>query len=140
MVVVADAGMLSAANLKALDEAGLRFIVGSRQTKAPHDLATHFRWHGTHHAEGTTVDPHSPCARHWIRAGSTSAQSRCGTRRTTRTPGERRGSTARNERYETTGHSTSSATRRSRSSKETRSRRGRSEEHTSELQSRGHLV
>ena len=35
MVVVADAGMLSAANLKAIDEAGLRFIVGSRVTKAP---------------------------------------------------------------------------------------------------------
>ena len=37
MVVVADAGMLSASNLKALDEAG--FIVGSRVTKAPADLA-----------------------------------------------------------------------------------------------------
>jgi hypothetical protein len=34
MVVVADAGMLSAGNLKELDEAGLRFIVGSRVTKA----------------------------------------------------------------------------------------------------------
>lgn len=36
--VVADAGMLSRGNLKALDAAGLRFIVGARQTKAPHDL------------------------------------------------------------------------------------------------------
>jgi transposase len=35
MVVVADAGMLSASNLRDLDEAGLRFIVGSRVTKAP---------------------------------------------------------------------------------------------------------
>ena len=35
LVVVADAGMLSAGNLKELDEAGLRFIVGSRVTKAP---------------------------------------------------------------------------------------------------------
>ena len=34
-VIVADAGMLSASNLKALDEAGLKFIVGSRVTKAP---------------------------------------------------------------------------------------------------------
>lgn len=34
MVVVADAGMLSASNLRDLDEAGLRFIVGSRVTKA----------------------------------------------------------------------------------------------------------
>ena len=39
MVIVADAGMLSAANLTALDEAGLRFIVGSRQTKAARDIA-----------------------------------------------------------------------------------------------------
>ncbi len=35
MVVAADAGMLSAANLKALDELELSFIVGSRMTKAP---------------------------------------------------------------------------------------------------------
>ena len=34
MVVVADAGMLSASNLKELDEANLRLIVGSRVTKA----------------------------------------------------------------------------------------------------------
>uniref|UniRef100_UPI000AFDF8C1 IS1634 family transposase n=1 Tax=Kribbia dieselivorans TaxID=331526 RepID=UPI000AFDF8C1 len=38
MVVVADAGMLSAANLRELDDANLRFIVGSRVTKAPTDL------------------------------------------------------------------------------------------------------
>lgn len=38
MVVIADAGMLSATNLRDLDEAGLRFIVGSRLTKAPNDL------------------------------------------------------------------------------------------------------
>ncbi|WP_204081958.1 hypothetical protein [Mycobacterium riyadhense] len=38
MVVAADAGMLSAANLKALDELELSFIVGSRMTKAPGDL------------------------------------------------------------------------------------------------------
>jgi transposase len=36
MVVVADAGMLSAGNLKELDQAGLRFLVGSRVTKAAH--------------------------------------------------------------------------------------------------------
>ena len=39
MVVVADAGMLSATNLRELDAAGLGFIVGSRQTTAPLDLA-----------------------------------------------------------------------------------------------------
>lgn len=38
--------MLSAGNLKELDEAGLRLIVGSRVTRAPADLASHFRWHG----------------------------------------------------------------------------------------------
>jgi hypothetical protein len=42
MVVVADAGMLSAANLRELDEANLRFIVGSRVAKAPADLTSHF--------------------------------------------------------------------------------------------------
>ena len=47
MVVVADAGMLSATNLDAIEEAGLRFIVGSRMTKAPQDLAGHFHWHGS---------------------------------------------------------------------------------------------
>lgn len=46
MVVVADAGMLSATNLKDIDEAETRFIVGSRLTKAPVDLESHFRWHG----------------------------------------------------------------------------------------------
>ena len=56
MVVVADAGMLSAANLKAIDEAGLRFIVGSRVTKAPHDLAKHFRWHGNAFTDGQIID------------------------------------------------------------------------------------
>ena len=36
MVVVADAGMLSSTNLRELDEAGLRFIVGSRVTGLLH--------------------------------------------------------------------------------------------------------
>jgi hypothetical protein len=45
MAVVADAGMLSAANLTALDDAGYKFIVGSRQSKASIDLESHFRWH-----------------------------------------------------------------------------------------------
>ena len=42
MVVVADAGMLSAANLNALEDAGLSFIVGSRTSKAPKELEEHF--------------------------------------------------------------------------------------------------
>ncbi len=66
-VVVADAGMLSTGNLKALDEAGMRFIVGSRQTKAPTDLASHFRWHGDALTDGQLIDTITP--RH---AGATS--------------------------------------------------------------------
>ena len=60
MVVVADAGMLSASNLKDLDEAGLRFIVGSRATKAPNDLASHFRWHGDAFTDGQIIDTITP--------------------------------------------------------------------------------
>jgi hypothetical protein len=60
MVVVADAGMLSASNLKELDEASLRFIVGSRVTKAPSDLASHFRWHGDAFTDGQLIDTITP--------------------------------------------------------------------------------
>lgn len=60
MVVVADAGMLSASNLAALDEAGLRFIVGSRVTKAPKDLESHFRWNGDAFADGQLIDTITP--------------------------------------------------------------------------------
>src|SRR5699024_9434985 len=57
MVVVADAGMLSDKNLAAIDAAGLRFIVGSKQTKAPRDLAAHFQHHtDTSPEDGTAVD------------------------------------------------------------------------------------
>ncbi len=60
MVVVADAGMLSATNLRQLDEAGYGFIVGSRTTKAPIDLASHFRWHGDAFTDGQVVDTVTP--------------------------------------------------------------------------------
>jgi len=60
MVVVADAGMLSASNLRDLDEANLRFIVGSRVTKAPVDLASHFRWHGDAFTDGQVIDTVTP--------------------------------------------------------------------------------
>lgn len=60
MVVVADAGMLSAGNLRELDEAGLRFIVGSRVTKAPVDLESHFRWHGDAFADGQVIETITP--------------------------------------------------------------------------------
>ena len=60
--ILTDAGMLSAANLKAIDDAGLRFIVGSRQTKAPNDLATFFTWNGTNTDDGQLVDTLTPRA------------------------------------------------------------------------------
>jgi len=60
MVVVADAGMLSAGNLADLDEAGLGFIVGSRVTKAPVDLESHFRWHGDAFTDGQVIDTLTP--------------------------------------------------------------------------------
>jgi len=46
MVVVADAG--------------LGFIVGSRVTKAPVDLESHFRWHGDAFADGQVIDTLTP--------------------------------------------------------------------------------
>lgn len=60
MVIAADAGMLSAANLTALDEAGLKFIVGSRTTKAPGDLGSHFHWNGNVFTDGQIVDTITP--------------------------------------------------------------------------------
>jgi hypothetical protein len=64
MVVVADAGMLSATNLRELDEAQLRFIVGSRVTKAPADLASHFRWYGDAFSDGQLIDTITPKTGH----------------------------------------------------------------------------
>jgi len=70
IVVVADAGMLSSTNLKDLDEAGLRFIVGSRVTKAPKDLESHFRWHGDAFTDGQVIDTITPRTGHQIDAVS----------------------------------------------------------------------
>jgi hypothetical protein len=63
IVVAADAGMLSAVNLAALDDAGYWFIVGSRMTKAPIDLESHFRWHGDVFTDGQIVDTITPKTR-----------------------------------------------------------------------------
>ena len=60
MVVAADAGMLSASNLSALDDAGLGFIVGSRSVKAPLDLASHFHWNGDVFTDGQIIDTVTP--------------------------------------------------------------------------------
>ena len=60
LVIVADAGMLSAANLTALDEARLRFIVGARQVRAPGDLEAHFRWAVDAFTDGQLIDTITP--------------------------------------------------------------------------------
>ncbi|MFC5317583.1 MULTISPECIES: IS1634 family transposase [Brachybacterium] len=70
MVVVADAGMLSMANLNALAEAELKFIVGSRPKKAPGDLANHFHWNGDAFSDGQLIDTITP------RHGSTKTESK----------------------------------------------------------------
>lgn len=56
MVVVADAGMLSASNLNALEDAGFDVIVGSRISKAPYDLAAHFERHGNYFENGQILE------------------------------------------------------------------------------------
>jgi hypothetical protein len=56
MVVVADAGMLSAKNLNALEDAKFSFIVGSRISKAPYDLAAHFDRHGNAFTDGQYLE------------------------------------------------------------------------------------
>ena len=60
IVVVADAGMLSAANLLALEDAGFEFIVGSRISKAPYDLAEQFTTRGNNFADGQTLEAVRP--------------------------------------------------------------------------------
>lgn len=60
LVIAADAGMLSRDNLTALDASGLSFIVGSRMTKAPNDLESHFHWHGEIFTDGQIIDTVTP--------------------------------------------------------------------------------
>ena len=64
IVVAADAGMLSASDLAALDEAKLSFIVGSRVTKAPGDLESHFHWNGDVFSDGQLIDTVAVTPRH----------------------------------------------------------------------------
>jgi len=56
LVVVADAGMLSANNLNAIEGAGFRFIVGSQLTKAPYDLQEHFDNKGNRFTNGQVLE------------------------------------------------------------------------------------
>jgi Transposase DDE domain len=56
LVVVADAGMLSAANLLALEDNGFRFIVGSKTSKIPYELQAHVDRHGNYLLDGATIE------------------------------------------------------------------------------------
>lgn len=56
LVVVADAGMLSASNLAAVEDAGFGFIVGSRTSSAPHDLTPHLERHGNAFEDGQVIE------------------------------------------------------------------------------------
>ena len=104
MVVVADAGMLSATNLKDLHDADLRFIVGSRVTKAPKDLESHFRWHGDAFTGGQVIDTitpkvdEAPATTRTRRATRTSKPNQSGNPRPIPGPGGRCGPTRPNAR------------------------------------------
>lgn len=56
VVVVAEAGMLSASNLNALEDAGFGFIVASRTSSAPYDLAEHFDTVGNLFDDGQVLE------------------------------------------------------------------------------------
>ncbi|HYV80324.1 MAG TPA: IS1634 family transposase [Streptosporangiaceae bacterium] len=105
MVVVADAGMLSAGNLADLDDAGPGFIVGSRVTKAPVDLEPHFRWHGDAFSDGQVIDTLTPKTGKNRGNDPAGGPSRPGTGRTTRNRGGRSGRSPRNGSHGTTGPS-----------------------------------
>jgi hypothetical protein len=59
-VVVADAGMLCAGNLAALEGAGLSFIASPRVSKAPYDLADQLANRGNFFADGQTIEATRP--------------------------------------------------------------------------------
>lgn len=60
VVVVADAGMLSASNLNALEDAGFDFIVASRTGSAPKDLAEHYERVGNLFQDGQVIETTRP--------------------------------------------------------------------------------
>jgi Transposase DDE domain len=105
MVVVADAGMLSAANLDDLDEAGLGFIVGSRVTKAPSTWSRTSAGTATRSPTGRSSTP-SPRRKAGTRTTTRpGGPSRPGTAATTRDRGGRSGRSPRGGSRGTTGPS-----------------------------------
>lgn len=63
LIVVADAGMLSDTNLSALEDAGFGFIVGSRVSKAPKDLAGQCSFPGTVFTGGQIIEARTAMGR-----------------------------------------------------------------------------
>lgn len=60
LVLVADAGKLSAKNPDGLEDAGHWFILGSRQPKVPHDLGGYVHAHGDVVADRTNIGTTRP--------------------------------------------------------------------------------
>ncbi|WP_213576540.1 transposase [Rhodococcus sp. USK13] len=106
MIIAADAGMLSATNLKDLDAAGLEFIVGSRVMKAPSDLASHLHWNGDVFSDEHVIDTVTPRhAKSVVNDIARRAEPRCGSLLTRPRVG-RSGRTRKNMPWVTTRRST----------------------------------
>src|SRR5690625_1302476 len=60
LVVVVDVGVFSLANMRAVVEATLLLMVGSRTSKATLELAHHVHWHGASARDGQIVDALTP--------------------------------------------------------------------------------
>lgn len=112
MVVVADAGMLSMANLNALAETELKFIVGSRPKKAPGDLANHFHWNGDVYNDGQLIDKITRATAPPRPSRSGAAKSRSGIPRSIPVTGARSGPTPKSAQSTTSTPSRSRRTGR----------------------------
>ena len=103
LIIVADAGMLSAANLTALDEARLRFIIGARTTRAPGDLEGALPLERRRPPPmGRSLTPSPPKEARTPSGTRAASPSRCGTRTPIQAHGGPSGSTPRSERPGTT--------------------------------------
>ena len=60
MVIVADAEILSAKSLEAINDVRLGYTVRSMQKEAPNSLATLFTWHGRNTDDGRLIDSLTP--------------------------------------------------------------------------------
>jgi hypothetical protein len=71
VTVVADAGMLSEANLAAIEDAGLRFIVGARIPDVPYQVS---QWRRTH--SGEPIDDGQIFVQPWVMGPKTDPRKR----------------------------------------------------------------